>query len=183
MDVVSRRLKSANLAAALLVSVIFSSANAFENQHFIGGGGLYGVDSNTDAITLFASYEYQFKDFLGFEGRPTYFSYDYEKGNEKEEGDGIGINIFANYYPVGGLLLGIGTGLSAVDWEYVKDENGNITLSDDSKVTIAGLAKVGYKFEVENFYITPMFEFSHYFSTGEESGTFYSIGIDLGYAF
>lgn len=142
--------------------------------------------SSTDANAFTVGYEMRFSDGFALSIRGLTFDYDYAEDFEFEEGEGIGAEVSAIFYPGGGnffLAAGIGVGLT--EWEYREEDQFGFQIDSDSGDSgdVEVFGRVGYKIELNGFHLTPQAQLGSWANTGVEFGSYFTIGIVAGAQF
>ncbi len=166
------------------LSAVCANAAFAGPSHYVGGA-LHGFsDGETEATAFTAGYEIKFTDIIGLSARLVSFDYEWEDKPEKEEGDGRGVEVAAHFYPGGGdFFLGAGIGLGFTEWEWEERGEYYNDYEEDDNFSVEILGRLGYRFELDGFYIMPQAQLSSWLNTGEEVGAFLIAGLELGAKF
>ena len=135
------------------ISLVFltSGLSHAENKNHIGIALWGAADPDTTAFVGAVEYERPVMDKLTVVGRIGTLTYDYDDGDNEEDGDGLGVEGGVRYYFTGEMeawFVGGSIGFWDTDWDFVDDVGQPFQLRGSGSSTAVNAAvNGGYRFK------------------------------------
>jgi hypothetical protein len=171
--------------AALAIMLLPAVALAEGNLVSFGFGG--GSSFDSEGAVGFAEFERLLSDRLGLAFRAGVLDYEYDDGDNLEEGDGPGVEAAVRFYLGGtapeGFYLGGGLGVWFTEWTYIDDYPYSYRRagSGDSTSLEVHFALGAHFAVADKVMLTPAFQIGSFISSDSELGPYMLLGASVGF--
>ncbi len=182
------------LSVLVVAHAAIMSMNTFAQapKNYISVGYIGAGLENNEVEVVTAGYERLLDDSLSIQIRLIDLEYEYRDGSilapyfEFEDGEGTIIELALHKYlgeSGNGLYFGAGVGAGTIDYDYIENDFGFVTIESDDSFGYELFIQAGYNFVKGPLFIRPQIQVGNWFNIGETVDLYAAAGLELGLAF